>query len=184
MHRKDPLDAHSEADAPDRKALTRQLTAAAHDHALKRLDAFLVPLALLQAHVHANRVTGSENGMILANLGRLHLSENRLHGDYSRQNRPGGASTQRTIPDYIESAPICLPEFARSIPLAFAGHSAVRTSLPKPLYQPGESPRVRISVRSSVGGARRVISPRQLAASRTARPRTAPRSRGFFRPRS
>src|SRR5277367_3989519 len=102
MHRKDALDAHSEAHAPDRKALTRKLSAAAHYHAFEWLDALFVALAFLQAHVHANRVTRAENRVVLANLGRLYLCDDRLHGYYSRQTRSGGASTQRTITNYIE----------------------------------------------------------------------------------
>jgi hypothetical protein len=68
MHRKNALHADAKAHASHGKTLAAQLAAAAHHHAFKRLDALLVALAFLQADVHANRVAGTENGVVLADL--------------------------------------------------------------------------------------------------------------------
>jgi hypothetical protein len=60
--------------------------------------------------VHADRVPGAEHRVFLAKLGLLHLSDYGLHNSFSRQTRSGGASTQRSIPNYNESVQSCLGE--------------------------------------------------------------------------
>ena len=103
MHRENALDADAKAHAPHRKALARKLSAAAHHHALKRLDAFFVALAFLQAHIHANRVAGAEMPGGPCEVGTV--APYAMIGFMtiiSLQTRSGGASTQRTITNYSE----------------------------------------------------------------------------------
>src|SRR5271169_285361 len=106
MHRKDALDADAETDAPHRERFAEQLTAAAHDHALKRLDALFIALALFKADINFHRIAGTEIRMILANLGLLRFMNDRIHDIISRQTRSGGASTQRTISNSSAFTPV------------------------------------------------------------------------------
>src|SRR5271154_3975351 len=106
MHREDALHADAETHAAHREGFAEQLTAAAHDHALKRLDALFIALALFQADINFHRIAGTEIGMILANLGLLRFMNDRIHDIISRQTRSGGASTRRTISNSSAFTPV------------------------------------------------------------------------------
>ena len=73
-----------------------KLASTAHDDALKRLNAFFVPLALFQPDVHANRVPGAEDRVVLAKLVTAWtLAIMGFMINFPRQTRSGGASRLR-----------------------------------------------------------------------------------------
>src|ERR1700689_1322022 len=83
MHGENALHTTTEANATHGKRLAQKLTAAAHHHAFKRLNAFLGFLAFLQADIHPDCVTRTKHGMILAELGLLHFRNYWFHDSFS-----------------------------------------------------------------------------------------------------
>src|SRR5579872_3774578 len=112
MHREDSLHADPEADSTHRERFAQHFATAAHHHALERLDALFIALALFQADVHANGIARAEFGEIFAELRVLHTANYRFHFYLSVQTRSGGASLRRTICDFTEFRGFCLHEIA------------------------------------------------------------------------
>jgi hypothetical protein len=80
------------------------LAAPLHNHAFKRLHAFLFLLAIgfFQDHVDPDGVARAEIGEVFAQLRLLRFYKYWIHSFISRQTRSGGASTLRTINDYTQ----------------------------------------------------------------------------------
>jgi hypothetical protein len=108
MQRKHAFDPDAETHAANGERCAGSLSAPADDHALKRLNAFLIALAFLQAHVHPDGVPGAKFRDVLTQLRLSDLIQHDAHGNSSLgfvvQTRSGGAGDAGTIANYTDSA--------------------------------------------------------------------------------